>query len=306
MYSKFRFANNKGAAAVPESSYFIITINTTVNGESFSVPLVGGYIYDFDYRINGGSWVNNTSDSLSIVIPTSGSNQIEFNPKGNGIQAWSFNNSGDRLKLASVDQWGTNGWLYLNSAFYGCSNMVISATDAPKLTSVSSLNSFFRACSSLGNNDLSSWNVSNINDMNSLFLGASFNGDVSSWDVSSVTNIGSMFQSSSFNSDISSWNVSSVTNMGRMFQSSSFDGDISSWNISNVININNLFLGGSLSTANYDLILDSSSGWPSRSVQPGLPINFGSTQYTIAISQTGRDILTNAPNNWTITDGGGI
>jgi hypothetical protein len=54
------------------------------------------------------------------------------------------------------------------------------------------------------------------------------------------------------------------------------------------------------STTNLNAIYN---GWSSRSVQPNLEIGFGSAKYTSA-GQAGRNILTGAPNNWTITDGG--
>ena len=38
---------------------------------------------------------------------------------------------------------------------------------------------------------------------------------------------------------------------------------------------------------------------------PNINITFGSAKYN-ASAQPGRDILDNAPNNWTITDGGQV
>jgi hypothetical protein len=54
------------------------------------------------------------------------------------------------------------------------------------------------------------------------------------------------------------------------------------------------------STANLDAIYN---GWSQLTLQPNLTANFGSIKYTAA-SQAGRNILTGAPNNWEITDGG--
>ena len=57
--------------------------------------------------------------------------------------------------------------------------------------------------------------------------------------------------------------------------------------------------------ANYDAVnLDAIyNGWSLLSVQPNLSPSFGTIKYTAA-GQAGKDILTGAPNNWTITDGG--
>jgi hypothetical protein len=59
-------------------------------------------------------------------------------------------------------------------------------------------------------------------------------------------------------------------------------------------------IAANFSAANLDSIYN---GWSSRPVKPNLSISFGSIKYTAA-GVAGRLILTSAPNNWTITDGG--
>jgi hypothetical protein len=55
------------------------------------------------------------------------------------------------------------------------------------------------------------------------------------------------------------------------------------------------------SSANLDSIYN---GWSALTfVNTGLTISFGTIKYT-ASGQAGRDILTDPPNNWTITDSG--
>jgi len=54
------------------------------------------------------------------------------------------------------------------------------------------------------------------------------------------------------------------------------------------------------SAANLDSIYN---GWSSRPVQPNINISFWNIKYTAA-GQAGKDVLLNAPNLWTILDGG--
>jgi hypothetical protein len=54
------------------------------------------------------------------------------------------------------------------------------------------------------------------------------------------------------------------------------------------------------STANYDALL---IGWASRPVKPNINIDFAAIKRTTA-SDAAKNILTSAPNNWTIADGG--
>ena len=104
--------------------------------------------------------------------------------------------------------------------------------------------------------------------------------------------------------DISSWNVSNVTNMSYMFYSAtSFDQPIGSWTISNVTTID-AFMSEKTnldySTTNYDNLLN---GWALQTINPNLTLDMGTINYTTAGSAS-RAILTSAPNNWTINDGG--
>ena len=107
-----------------------------------------------------------------------------------------------------------------------------------------------------------------------------------------------------FNQNIGTWNVSNVTNMQETFNNATaFNQDIGGWNVSNVTNFTGFMAGktaADYSAANLDSIYN---GWSSRAVQPNESISFGSIKYTAA-SAVGRLILTSAPNNWTITDGG--
>jgi surface protein len=111
-----------------------------------------------------------------------------------------------------------------------------------------------------------------------------------------------MFGGSLFNQYIGNWDVSSVTNMQDMFRVS-FNQDISDWDVSNATNLSG-FMNGKLS-ANYNAAyLDAIyNKWSLLSVNPNLTPNFGSIKYTSA-GVAGKAVLTSAPNNWTITDGG--
>jgi surface protein len=107
-----------------------------------------------------------------------------------------------------------------------------------------------------------------------------FNGAIGNWDVSNVTSMNNMFNAAtSFNQDISDWNIANVTDFtGFMFAKTNLD----------------------YSATNLDLIYNK---WSLQAVQPNISITFGTIKYT-ASGQAGKDVLTGAPNNWTITDGG--
>jgi hypothetical protein len=101
-----------------------------------------------------------------------------------------------------------------------------------------------------------------------------------------------------------------VANATDMFNyQTGFNQPINNWNISGVTIFNSTglttgFMFGKTfndySTTNYDALL---VGWASRSVKPNIFIDFGTIKYTSAATSA-RAVLTSAPNNWTIVDGG--
>ena len=59
----------------------------------------------------------------------------------------------------------------------------------------------------------------------------------------------------------------------------------------------NMFNGATLSIDNYDALL---AGWSKLELRSGVPFSAGSSQYC---NQLARNVLTNPPNSWNITDG---
>lgn len=78
----------------------------------------------------------------------------------------------------------------------------------------------------------------------------------------------------------------------------SFDQNISSWDVSSVTSMYDMFAGVTLSTANYDALLQGRGG---QTVQTGVPFHGGNSQY--CAGETARNILINT-YGWTIQDGG--
>ncbi|MCI5057232.1 MAG: BspA family leucine-rich repeat surface protein [Flavobacteriales bacterium] len=243
-------------------SHFVTTWKTDNAGTSSStqitIPTTGaGYNYDVDWNNDG------TFDQLGIT----GSVTHDYGVVGTytirirgAFPRIFFSNVGDKLKLLSVDQWGSISWSSMSAAFYGCANLSIPALDAPDLSLVNDMSSMLHSCSSL-NVSLSHWNTSNITNMFGLFTNCTlFNGNVSDWNTSNVTNMNSMFQSTSFNQNIGSWDTQNVISMDAMFKNcSAFNQNIGLWDVSNATNLSDMFLGAS--NFNQDI-----GGWNTSSV----------------------------------------
>lgn len=289
---------------VVERRPFITTWNATADEDTGEIAiviagnpdLVDDYL-DLDdrynYRIDCGDgatvegWQDANEASLNLtddgdfecIYTTEGIKTIKISDiladGSDGVfgQMYYFLND-DREKLLTIEQWGDIKLLNLKYAFYYCDSLDVDAIDTPDLRLVTSAQAAFMPANSF-NASIAGWDVSSIENMRSMFSNAtSFNEDISGWDVSSVTNMKFMFSAvTSFNQDISAWDVSSVTNMNSMFDyATAFDQNLASWQVQSVTNMLRMFSGVTLSTSNYDAILN---GWSAQDVQENLTFSVG-------------------------------
>ena len=229
------------AQVSPDSTYFVTTWMTYGINESVTIPVRSGLTYN--YTVIWGDGTNSTGLTGDAVhkYATAGDHQVRI--YGTYPQIYLNGHVDASSRLVSIDQWGSNQWVSMHSAFQGASDMTYTATDTPDLSAVTTMRDMFLGAASF-DGDLSSWNVSGVTDMRLMFRGAtSFDGDISDWDVSGVARMGAMFQDAdSFDGDLSSWNVSGVTDMSYMFyRTDSFDGDLSDWDVSGVIDMASMF-----------------------------------------------------------------
>jgi surface protein len=260
MFTPFAFVKSAATISPVGPSPFIMVVKSDNAGSSTSTQFTlrnaavsSGTTFDVTF-----SPISDPTDITSVTLdvssptinfPVAGTYIVRVDPTTfNRIQ---FNNTGDKLKLLTITQWGTVVWSTMTISFSGCSNMDVTATDYPDLSIVTTMSSMFNACTSLvGTSDFNNWNTSNVTNMSNMFLGCTlFNQNIGGWNVSNVTTIFSMFQNAAaFNnggsSSIGGWNVSNVTSFAFMFRGpSAFNQDISGWNISSATNLSSMFRG---------------------------------------------------------------
>jgi trimeric autotransporter adhesin len=273
---------------------FVFTINTTASGYTagteltFTLPLTQNTLsgYPLDILVNWGDSTTSTisqSAQLDRTHTYSNSGSYEITITGS-LFGFNFNNGGDKAKLTDVKKWSA----FESStaiAFYECSNLSGSATDAPFISN-DSLTFYFRGCTNF-NGAVGNWDISSVTSINEMFNECTnFNQNLSNWDMSNVTTTNQMFSNTTqFNNGgsegINDWNTSNVTNMGGMFGNAlAFNQDIGNWNVSKVTNFGIFMLGKSTEyDPNYmDSIFNN---WPNYKLKPNLTgVNFGSINYT--------------------------
>ena len=221
------------------SGAFITTWRTDTAGESIAIP-VGGAAGAYDVIWGDGTASTGVTGDQTHTYAVSGDHTVAIL---GGFERIYLNGHTNATKLASIDQWGSNQWTSMESAFEGASAMTYGATDAPDLSAVTDMANMFNTATSF-NGDISGWNVSGVTDMSYMFKDAdAFNQTISGWNVSGVTNMFAMFLGTNiFSQNISGWDVSGVTDMGWMFRDTdAFNQTISGWNVSEVTDMASMF-----------------------------------------------------------------
>ena len=232
---------------------FITTWKTERDGASITIPTNGTNTSDYDFFVDWGDGTTETitgsdpdprhfySSAGTHTVKITGSfPRIFLDAGGDGS-----GNATNADKLQSIEQWGSIQWESMKSAFAGAGNVTSTATDAPDLSRVNSMDHMFSNAPQF-NGDIGDWDVSSVTDMNNMFqFASSFNQDIGSWSVSNVTDMREMFENArAFNQDIGGWDVSNVRNMREMFGGAdAFNGNISGWDVSDVTNMKFMFAG---------------------------------------------------------------
>ena len=248
--------NSRARADAINSTDLVITIDTTkgagLNGAStdtqFTYPGLGSDAYTIDCNNDGvvdASVAASTPHTCNYSTPGVYTVRI-----ASAIPRVFFSGQGDKLKLLSVDQWGTGKWRSMANSFYGCSNMDVKASDVPDLSLVQDLSGMFSDATSLkGESANWAWDTSNVKYTDNMFVRASnFNQNIGSWDMSNVESMTRMFNdAAAFNNggsnSISTWNTAKATSMDGVFWGAkAFNQPVGSWNVSNATSFALMFM----------------------------------------------------------------
>lgn len=263
---------------------FIFTVKTdntgTSNNDQFTLPLTN---VSQDFYIGWGD--GSQTDHITVY------NQAEATHTFSGgagtytirvrglIQNWKFEDSGDEAKLLEISQFGSYSANNLEKMLEGCSNLIITATDAPNTVGNTTMFRTFRNNSNLVEvPSIENWDHSLVTSWNSTFLG---NG--------------------SFTQDLSNLPVTSTaTNLNGMLRNTSVDFSMSLWDVSGMTTATNFLEGVTLSTNNYDATL---AAWINLTLQSSVSIHFGNSEWGFGYGGQARYDLISV-YAWTITDGG--
>lgn len=224
---KIGIAASRGGAGTPPNPDFVTVWNVASDGETVTLPLDSGGTFSGSI-----DWGDSNSDALSYAnrqhtYTTAGTYTITIS--GDTLQGWAFKNTGDKLKITDVSNWGFFEF-DRTRMFQGCANMDVSALDVPTISTTDFSSQFYNT--GITNVNWSAWDMSGVTNYSLCFmLSSSFNGDIGGWVTSATTNISSMLNScSSFNKPLSSWDTSGVTDAQNLLANAdSFDSSVANW-----------------------------------------------------------------------------
>jgi surface protein len=227
---------------------FEMLIRTTNTGISSDTEFLiqtddPGYNYNVDCDNDGNLEATGVTGDYTCNYTVAGDYIISISGTFPQLYFVDSHSNSDSEKVIDILQWGTQVWRSMEQACFNCKNMIMTATDRPNLSQVTSMRQMFLGASKF-NQYIGDWDVSHVTNMLGMFDSASsFNQSISDWNVSSVTDMSFMFHNaSSFNQYIGDWDVSNVTDMSWMFfNADSFIQSISDWDVSKVTNMARMF-----------------------------------------------------------------
>lgn len=263
----------------PTETRFIFTVKTdnagTSSSDQFTLPLDGLSTYNFDWETSDGqSGTHVVNTNLTITFPSDGTYTVYIGGTNNTFPRIKFNNAGDKLKILDVSQWGNIEWNSIQHAFYGCSNLTVSASDMPDFSAATSAQNAFFNCTSLIS--LPAMDLSSATSMHSFCRGCTSLASVGAITTGVVTSLYAAF-----------------------YQCGLLDYDASGFDISELTDASFMFDGSAHSQTNYDPLLIA---WDGQAHNTGVSFHAGTAKYGAGAPATARAALVS--DSWTITDGG--
>lgn len=187
------------------------------NNDQIKLPLVAGGVFNFNISWGDGNSNIITAWNQAEVTHTYSLPGIYKIIIEGQLEGFSFSNSGDKLKLLTIQ----NGGDYFKFAdgggqLYGCSNLTSCSGIYKSTTGIQNMTAFFRACSSL-NCTLNINTLSCTNMYTMLYQATSYNHPVSHFIITNVANMnlmltGSGLSNSNYSDALIAWNSRSHKN----------------------------------------------------------------------------------------------
>jgi surface protein len=192
-------------------------------GETITLPYEAAGTYSGTIDWGDSSTSTNSYVNRTHTYVGAGTYTISITGVTTGFR---FANTGSKLNIRTITNWGTLRLGNSASYFQGCSNLTLTTVVGTlDLTGTTDFFQIFGSCSSLTTiNGINSWSTGAVTNMFQMFYSCGNFNQALSFNTASVTNMQGMFQfCSSFNSSLT-FNTALVNTMSFMFfQASQFN-----------------------------------------------------------------------------------
>ena len=130
-----------------------------------------------------------------------------------------FANTGSKLNIRTITNWGTLRLGNNNAYFQGCTNLTLTTVVGTlDFSGTTDLSNMFQYCNLLTTvNGINSWSTGSIIRMDQMFNGCSNLNQPLNFNTAAVTDMSGMFNSATAFNDLLTFNTASVTDMQGMF-----------------------------------------------------------------------------------------
>ena len=226
-----------GLASAPFTSTWLVTA-----GETITLPYESGGTYSGTIDWGDSSTSTNSYANRTHTYAGAGTYTISITGVTTGFR---FANTGSKLNIKTITNWGTLRLGNSNSYFHGCTNLTLTTVAGTlDLTGTTSFNQMFGACSSLTTvNGINSWNTAAVTNMSYMFNSCTNFNQALSFNTAAVTNMSQMFFSCSVFNQAVPFNTGAVTSMYAMFYNCSNFNQALTFNTTAVTNMGGMFSG---------------------------------------------------------------
>jgi len=272
-YKKVRILNPYRNSGAPASLPLIFTINTNLGtGASMAIPTYFSWVYDYEVNWGDGATTSGHTANASHNYAAHGVYTLEIT----GIfPQFYFNNTGDKTKITSIDQWGSINYSTIqNETFFSLIR--------------SNINSIA---------DDISW-INLVTNAEHMFYYANLTSLPATMTLDSLQyNVG-MFYKNNLTALPPLMRLDNLVNGNRMFIDNALTDLPSGITFPKLINGDYMFRGSTFPTNRYSqLLIDMES----NNTNTGVKFHAGNSKYN-ASGQTARNAL--VARGWVFTDGG--
>ena len=242
-------ANNIFGSSAPSTSNTITTPATPFTstwqvtaGETITLPYEAAGTYSGTIDWGDSSTSTNSYANRTHTYAGAGTYTISITGVTTGFR---FNNTGSKLNIRTITNWGTLRLGNGNAYFRGCTNLTLTTVAGTlDLTGTTNMSLMFSSCSSLTTiNGINSWNTGSVTNMSNMFNNCTNFNQALTFNTVSVTNMGYMFYACYvFNSSVT-FNTANVTNMAGMFIVCPVFNQPLNFNTASVITFQSMFFG---------------------------------------------------------------